>query len=169
MLHLTKHLNLLNGLAEANALVVAMIEGLDVEGKGHEEGRGGGNQIEQLERRFVAGDGSRGVRSLFVPPEFAALCGLVLIEERRSNSHLALRQACLALLRLLTPRVRSPYGWQLTSVDASARELDVEMRGVIAQEGWPPPAHAMRTRVRTDGSLACHSCSRTFSKSWCFR
>ena len=81
----------------------------------------------------MAADASRGVRSLFVPPEFSELCSL------------------------------------LTAADAATRSLDASMRRVIADEGWPPPLAARRTRVQTDGTLECHRCRMRFSKHWCFR
>ena len=137
-LHLTKHSNLLRGVQEANALLLQMVERL----RSTAHGPGtvfpvvvaavGSPLGEQMERLFVAGDGSRGVRSNFVPAEFGALCSL------------------------------------LTAVDGATRALDGNMRAVISAEGWPPPACARRTRVKTDGALDCHRCLRRFSKQWAF-
>ena len=141
--HVTKHLNLLSGVREANALLLAMTRLLKTapgavttstakqpaDEKPADEDEGA---AEQLRRCFVAGDGARGVRSLFVPPEFAALCSL------------------------------------LTVADAAARDMAGMMHDTIAIEGWPPPLCARRTRVQTGGVLACHSCNRRFSKHWSF-
>ena len=137
--HVTKHFNLLSGVREANALLLAMIRLLKTapgaatasttaeQPAAEDEGA-----AEQLSRCFVAGDGARGVRSLFVPPEFSALCSL------------------------------------LTAADTAARDMAGMMHEKIASEGWPPPLCARRTRVQTGGVLACHSCNRRFSKHWSF-
>ena len=141
--HVTKYLNLLSGVREANALLLAMTRLLKTapgavttstakqpaDEKPADEDEGA---AEQQSRCFVAGDGARGVRSLFVPPEFAALCSL------------------------------------LTVADAAARDMAGMMHDTIAIEGWPPPLCARRTRVQTGGVLACHSCNRRFSKHWSF-
>ena len=164
--HVTKHLNLLSGVHEANALLLRMLGRLlsssqpapatttaPAESPGplaHGLPTGpeqtslerppsptppppeasvlssGG---EQLSRCFVACDGARGARSLFVPPEFAALCGL------------------------------------LTAADDDARRLELLMRAAIDAEGWPPPASAGRIRVQAEGgTLECHRCRRRFTK-----
>ena len=136
--HVTKHFNLLSGVREANALLLAMIRllktapGAATASTAEQPAAGDEGAAEQLSRCFVAGDGARGVRSLFVPPEFSALCSL------------------------------------LTAADTAARDMAAMMHEKIASEGWPPPLCARRTRVQTGGVLACHSCNRRFSKHWSF-
>jgi hypothetical protein len=136
--HVTKHFNLLSGVREANALLLAMIRllktapGAATASTAEQPAAEDEGAAEQLSRCFVAGDGARGVRSLFVPPEFSALCSL------------------------------------LTAADTAARDMAGKMHEKIASEGWPPPLCARRTRVQTGGVLACHSCNRRFSKHWSF-
>ena len=136
--HVTKHFNLLSGVREANALLLAMIQllktapGAATASTAEQPAAEDEGAAEQLSRCFVAGDGARGVRSLFVPPEFSALCSL------------------------------------LTAADTAARDMAAMMHEKIASEGWPPPLCARRTRVQTGGVLACHSCNRRFSKHWSF-
>ena len=85
----------------------------------------------RTERLFVAGDALE--RSMFYPPEFAAVRGMV------------------------------------TDLAAAARRFDGTMREVIAEEGWPPPKSALRTRVVVDGTLSCCQCDGSFSRQWVAR
>lgn len=142
--HVTKHLNLLIGLRDANELLLQTLKRLNSEAAKPSASTQGEvlrthdasaahSLAAQLGRCFVAADGSRGVRSLFVPDEFAALCSL------------------------------------LAALDGKARAMDERMRAAILIEGWPPPLAAGRTRVKTAGAIKCRSCGGAFSKQWALR
>ena len=75
-----------------------------------------------------------------------------LLQRHEARRHRPIRHLGLPL------RLLAAAGRLLAELELRRREFDAAVREAIADEGWPPPPAARRTRVQLEGPLRCWRC-----------